>query len=200
MNVQDELNRCMPAAAHAKLGDLLVAMIAGYNALRTDLLAAVAELQTGIVIPVVLAIKAGSSTLAKSTSAFVARVDGTAVSKAANTDMSALAGVIATEKYAAWQWYMDDAGTITTSAKTADSDTEAAALALLPATPDGLVKLGAVSIYNNQGAAAAFTGGTTALDTAGLTVTYYATAVAAVVTGTITAEEIADIDSRAESA
>lgn len=197
MSVQDQLNRSMPAAKHGMLGDVLANLIASVNALRVDLLAAIAELKTGIVIPTALAIKAGGSTLAKSTSAFVARVDGTAVSKAANTDMSALAGVIATTKAAAWQWYMDDAGTITTSAKTADADTAVEALALLPATPDGYVKLGTIVITNAQGAAAAFTGGTTALDTAGLTVAYTNTAVAAVVNGTITAEAVTDLESRA---
>ena len=35
-NVQDELNRSMPASQDAKLGDQLAAMIAGYNQLRTD--------------------------------------------------------------------------------------------------------------------------------------------------------------------
>ena len=73
-------------------------LITAANALRTDLLAAIAELKTGIVIPTALAIKAGSSAVVKSTAAFVARVDGTAVSKAADTDMSALVGVIATTK------------------------------------------------------------------------------------------------------
>lgn len=30
-NVQDELNRCMPAAAHAKLGDILNDLLTAYN-------------------------------------------------------------------------------------------------------------------------------------------------------------------------
>lgn len=195
-SAQDRLNRQTPSSAKAKLGNAVVDLIEACNALRTDLLAAIAELKTGIVIPAALAIKAGSSAIVKSTAAFVARVDGTAVSKAANTDMSALVGVIATTKYASWQWYMDDAGTITTSAKTADADTAAAALALLPATPAHKVRLGTVTIYNNQGAAAAFTGGTTAIDTAGLTVTYTNTPVAAVVNGTITAVAVESIETR----
>lgn len=36
-NLQDELNRCMPAAAHAKLGDLLNELITKHNALLAKL-------------------------------------------------------------------------------------------------------------------------------------------------------------------
>lgn len=36
-NLIDELNRCMPAAAHAKLGDLLQEMITKHNALAAKL-------------------------------------------------------------------------------------------------------------------------------------------------------------------
>lgn len=35
-NIQDELNRLAPAAAHAKLGDVLVDLITGYNDLATQ--------------------------------------------------------------------------------------------------------------------------------------------------------------------
>jgi hypothetical protein len=38
-NVQDELNRSMPAAQHAALGDLLAALIVNYNALQADVVA-----------------------------------------------------------------------------------------------------------------------------------------------------------------
>lgn len=36
-NLKDELNRCMPAAAHAKLGDLLDEIITKHNALVAKL-------------------------------------------------------------------------------------------------------------------------------------------------------------------
>lgn len=36
-NLVDELNRCMPAAAHAKLGDLLAEIITKHNALLAKL-------------------------------------------------------------------------------------------------------------------------------------------------------------------
>lgn len=36
-NLKDELNRCMPAAAHAKLGDLLDEIITKHNALLAKL-------------------------------------------------------------------------------------------------------------------------------------------------------------------
>lgn len=36
-NVQDELNRCMPAAKHAQLGDVLNDLITQFNALLAHL-------------------------------------------------------------------------------------------------------------------------------------------------------------------
>ena len=48
-NLQDELNRCMPAAGHAKLGDLLVDIITKHNALaaKLDLDAGVTDVNYG---------------------------------------------------------------------------------------------------------------------------------------------------------
>ena len=44
--VQDELNRCMPAAKYARLGDLMVHLIDNVNALRVAHAALVAKLDT----------------------------------------------------------------------------------------------------------------------------------------------------------
>lgn len=41
-NLQDELNRCSPAASHAKLGDLLAEIIAKHNAVLVQMDAAAA--------------------------------------------------------------------------------------------------------------------------------------------------------------
>lgn len=48
--VQDKLNRCMPAAKYARLGDLLVHLIDNVNALRASnaLLTAKMDLDAGI--------------------------------------------------------------------------------------------------------------------------------------------------------
>lgn len=116
-----------------------------------------------------LAIGGGAKQTAQATKPFMANVGGTLVFKAAATAMSAITGNIATGKFGLWAWYIDSAGTITTSAKTADADTAAAAFALMPAVPSGLVQLGAMIVTNS---AAQFTGGTTALDAANTTVIY----------------------------
>lgn len=161
-NVQDELNRMLPAAAHAKLGDLLAELISKHNIGRNSMLT-----KAG------LAIKAGGSAVVKAATAFAAVVDGVPLRKAANTDMAALAGTLATAKSALWAFYVDAAGTLTTSAKTADVDDHAAAMALLPVTPSGKAMIGFIIIDNATGSN--FVGGTTALDTGSLTVTYYDT-------------------------
>jgi hypothetical protein len=43
-NVQDELNRCMPAAAHGKLGDVLNDLLTAYNDLAAKHNALLAKL------------------------------------------------------------------------------------------------------------------------------------------------------------
>lgn len=191
---QDKLNKSMPVALKVKLGDVLADLIASANALRTDLLAAIGSVNTGIVIPVTLAIKAGSSAIVKTSALGVVRVAGVGVAIAANTDMAALVGTIATTKFAAWDFYVDGAGTLTASAKTADSASGAAALALLPAVPAGLVRLGSVLVQNAAGGS--FIGGTTALDAASVTATYYNAAVAAIVAATVTASAVTSLEAR----
>lgn len=162
--IQD-LNNISPASAAAKLGTLLAAIVADIAALASN---------TRILVSPALAIKAGSSAVAKATAAFSAMVAGVVVTKAANTDMSALVGTLATAKYALWAFYMDSAGSITTSTKTADAGTAAAALALKPAVPTDKVELGYIIVGNATGSN--FVGGTTALDAANVTVAYVSSA------------------------
>lgn len=162
-DLKDQLNRCMPVAQAVKLGILLEELITQVNSVRESI-------RTNIVLPATLAIKSGTSPTVKSTGQFVVRVDGTVVVKAANTDMSALVGTLATAKAALWAFYIDSAGTITTSTKTADADDDAAALLLKPAVPDGKVELGYIIVENATGSG--FVGGTTALDAEDVTVTY----------------------------
>lgn len=183
-----------PASAKSKLGDCVADLITQFNTLRSDAAALSTALNTSIIIPATLAIKAGASAVVKSSALFVAKVDGTAVSKAANTDMSALVGTIADGSSAAWDFYIDAAGTITTSAKTADAATSAAALALLPAVPSGKVRIGSVAVDT---AGLAFVGGTTALDAVTATATYYNASTAAAFTAGITAVAVADMEGRA---
>lgn len=190
---QEKVNKTAPALMKARLGDVVGDLTSQFNTLRSEVVALSTALNTSIIIPATLAIKAGSSAVVKSSALFVAKVDGTAVSKAANTDMSALVGTIADGSAAAWDFYIDDAGTITTSAKTADAATAAAALALLPAVPSGLVRIGSVAVAT---AAATFVGGTTALDAGTATATYYNATTAAVFTNGITADAVVSMEAR----
>lgn len=160
--LQDQLNRCMPIAHDTKLGDLIAALIVAVNAVTAACLT-----KAG------LAIKASTSPTVKAANAILANIGGVYVSKAANTDMAALVGSLATAKSAAWAFYIDASGTLSTSDKTADAADHAAAVALIPAVPAGQAQIGVLVLDNATGAA--FVGGTTALDTASLTATYYDT-------------------------
>lgn len=171
---QKILDRLTPGAAKAKLGTTLVDIITQYNLLRADRDALLTRLKNCLLGSAGLAIKAGASPTVKAANAFSAIANGTVVYKAANTDMAALAGTLATAKAAAWAFYIDSDGTLTASAKTADAADAAAAIALLPAIPANTAQIGYVVIANATGAD--FVGGATALDTASLTVTYVNTA------------------------
>lgn len=174
-NVQDELNRFTPAARDAKLGDLLAALIVNANAART-------LNSAGLVI------KAGSSALAKCGAAFAAVCNGVVVRKAANTDMAALAGTLATAKSAAWVFTIDSTGTLATMAKTADFATHDLAIAAVVPPAAGVATIGILVLDNATGSN--FVGGTTALDVGSLTATYYN------VTGDNLAALMGNLDSR----
>lgn len=165
------LNTQFPTARIIGFGTLLNDIITQFNALRADVAALRSRQNSGVLSSAGLAIKAGGSPAVKAGSAFSVLVDGVPIRKAANTDMAALAGTLATAKSAAWAFYLDGAGALSASAKTADANTHDAALALLPAPPDNQALVGIIVIDNATGAN--FIGGTTALDTASLTVTYY---------------------------
>jgi hypothetical protein len=160
------LNNMAPAAKRANLGTLLETTIAAFNSLRT-------RLSCVMLTSAGLAIVTGSSPTARAVNAFVAIVDGTYVRKAAATAMSALVGTLPTANSALWAFYIDAAGTITTSAKSANAATHAAALALLPAVPANQTMIGFIIVDNATGSN--FVGGTTALDAASVTTTYYST-------------------------
>lgn len=108
-----------------------------------------------------LVIKAAAAKVAKTGSSdFYAVVDGALVTIAAGTDMPALTGIsIGAGKYNVVCFFVDKAGTVTASA-----GTEGAAIAnvVWPAFPAKQALVGALLITY----ASAFTGGTTALDTA----------------------------------
>lgn len=193
-NYEDELNRCMPAASHGKLGTTLVELIAGFNKLLADLTAVRARLSNYLLSSAGLVIKTSSSAVVKAGSAFIAVAGGVPVSKAANTDMSAIAGTLATAKAALWAFYIDSEGTITTSAKTADADDAEGAIALLPAIPENKAMIGYIVVENATGSN--FVGGTTALDASNVTVTYYNSYGAATLDADMTAVELGALGTR----
>lgn len=156
------LNEATPGLKMAGLGHILNAASMLLSRVNTVLLASAG-----------LAIKAGSSAIVKAASAIIANVNGVLVRKAANTDMPALVGTLATAKSAAWPFYIDGSGTLTTGAKTADAASHDAALALVPIVPLGLAQIGILLLDNATGSN--FVGGTTALDVGSLTATYYNT-------------------------
>ncbi|MDP3327193.1 hypothetical protein [Parvibaculum sp.] len=191
--LQDHLNRSMPASFRVKLGDLLVLLIAFANAILADVTALRTRVNTSMLTKAGLAIKTGGSPTVRYANPIAALCNGVPVRKAAG-DMAALVGTLATAKSAAWAFYIDAAGTLTTSAKTADADTHDAALALLVAPPDNKAMVGFVVVDNATGSG--FVGGTTALDTGSLTVTYYDTMGVAPFAAALTADALGDLASR----
>lgn len=171
--IQSRLNRSSPVAREAMLGDMLNDIITSHNALLSDAAALRALENTATLTKAGLAINAAASPLVKTTAPLAAVVAGAPVRKAAGTAMPALAGALATAKSALWAFYIDGLGNLTVSAKTADAATHDAAVALLPTPPAGVSMIGFVVVDNATGAN--FVGGTTALDAASLTVTYYDT-------------------------
>jgi hypothetical protein len=149
------------------------------KALLTDLAKGFADILSlrtaqisGVLQPAALAIKTGGSAIVRSTTNIVAKVGGTWAYVAAG-DMSAIAGTLVTAHYAGWAFYVDNAGTVTTSTKTADCDSFALALAAVSAisTPSTKVLIGFIIVQNATGSD--FTAGTTALDASNVTTTYF---------------------------
>lgn len=186
MSVQDQLNRSMPAAKYAALGDILNDLITGFNAL-------VRRARSVCLSNPGLAISAASSPTVKAVNAFSATAGGVLVTKPANTAMAALPGVLATAKSAAYAFYVDGTGTLSCS-KTADSVDAPTAVSLIPSPPVDTAQLGFVTVTNTSGAG--FTGGTTALDAAGIAVVYYNTTDTVVLAGSPEGTLLTGLESR----
>lgn len=108
-----------------------------------------------------LVIKAALSPTVKGGSAFYASVQGKLVTKAANTDMAALAGTVTNAKFNVFAHFIDGSGTLTTA-----MGTEGATLAavVIPPIPVGKAMVG-MTVINPTGTGN-FVGGTTNLDDA----------------------------------
>lgn len=117
-----------------------------------------------------LAIKAGGSAVVKSVNTVNAFINGVLVTKAA-ADMAALVGTIPTTKFGLFVFTLQADGTLTTRAGTLNG--AAMANLVFPEIPEGEVVIGFIVVEN--GAAGNFVGGTTALDAANVTVTYFDT-------------------------
>jgi len=109
-----------------------------------------------------LVIKAGGSAIVKTgAAAYYASAKGKLVTKAAATDMAALAGTVTNAKFNVFAFFVDAAGTLTTA-----MGVEGATLAAvtIPSIPEGKAMLGFVII--NPTGTGNFVGGTTPLDDA----------------------------------
>lgn len=114
-----------------------------------------------------LAIKTGGSALAKSANTITCFINGTLVSKAAS-DMAAFSGSnVATGSKNIYVFCIDASGTLTTLAGTAATTL---AGVLMPTIVANTAVIGFAIVDNATGSN--FVPGTTALDTASLTVTY----------------------------
>jgi len=165
-----ELDHATPANYRAKVGQTLADLIANANAGGVDDAALTAAAATKVLSKAGLAIHGSTSAVVKSVNGIAYMINGVMYTLAA-ADLSALVGTLATAKSAAWAFYVDAAGTVTTSAKTADSASHAAATALITAPPANKAMIGFIVVDNATGSN--FVGGTTPLDTGSLTVSYY---------------------------
>lgn len=131
------------------------------NALRPVINALADRMSSQALTTAGLVIKAGGGVLAKSGAAiFYAVAAGKHVSIAAGTDMPALTGLsIGAGKFNVAVFYIDSAGTVTVGFGTEGAT---AAAVVFPQTPEKKAIVGYLMITY----ASAFTGGTTALDTA----------------------------------
>lgn len=107
-----------------------------------------------------LAIKAGSSALAKAGSACYALADGTLLKIAANTDMPALSGTVTNATFNVFCFFIDSGGTVTSAMGTVNASTIGGVK--FPPVPMQKAFIGFIII--NPTGTGDFTGGTTALD------------------------------------
>ena len=108
-----------------------------------------------------LVIKAGASALVKAGTVVYAYVEGTLVTKAANTDMAALSGTVTADMFNVFVFTITSGGTLGTQ-----MGTEATTLGgvVFPTIAEGKAVIGFVII--NPTGTGNFVGGTTALDDA----------------------------------
>ncbi len=121
-----------------------------------DRLSCTGQITSGLVI------KVGASAIVKSgAAAWYGVVQGKLVTKAASTDMPALAGTVTNAKFNVYCFFIDTAGTIT-----AAMGTEGATLGTVkfPSLPAGKTLFGYIIV--NPTGTGNFVGGTTALDDA----------------------------------
>lgn len=121
-----------------------------------------------------LAIKITASAIAKNTAALVYAVAGKAYTLAANTDIAltdVAAKTIVAGNARVFFLFINAAGAVTVTASNSVAAASIASVSVLPDYDEStLVPFGAIKV--NNGTAGTFTPGTTALDTALLTVTY----------------------------
>ena len=137
-----------------------------------DAMAVKAREQNSMISNPGLAIGGGSKLTAQAALPFMAIAGGVLQFKPATTAMANLTpGTVAQNKYGLWAFYIDSAGTITSSSKTADCDSAALAFAAMPAVPANKAQIGCIIVINTG--VGGFVGGTDALDKGGVTTVIY---------------------------
>ena len=183
----------------------IAANVVDVAAMRTPIAANVVDVAairtrslSSMLSPAGLAIGGGSKLTAQAAKPFMAMVNGSLVFKPAATAMSALgASTIAQGKFGLYCWYIDSAGTITTSTVTADADTAAAAFALMPAVPASRAMIGSMIVTDSN---SAFVAATDALDADGVTAIYIDTVASPAVPSALTASAPAALTASAPAA
>jgi len=170
-SIAHRLNALAAQKDKRNMRPLLEAILADLTALNTQIGLLATREKNQTLSSAGLVIGTTSKKVPKAASPFCYVANGTLVFKAADTAMSALAGTIADAKAAGWAFYGDSAGTITTSAKTADAANAAAAFALVQAVPVPADKalIGYLVVATSG---ATFVGASTDLDAVTATATY----------------------------
>ena len=156
---------------------LFNAALVDLTAVRTKLAAAVVDMTAmrarqnlAMISPVGLVQGSSTPGTCKTTYAIQAIVNGTFVYLPAATEMSVLPAQTVTQgNFGLFAFYIDAAGTITTSTAVINAATAAAAYALLPALPANKVQLGFIIVTDSN---SAFVSGTDALNASGVTTIY----------------------------
>lgn len=153
----------------AVLADLTL-FKAGLAAGAVDLAAIRARNACAMLSPAGLVLGTSTGKMPKTTYPIMALANGVLVFKPAGTDMSVLpASTTLQDAFGLWAFYIDSAGTITTSDRCGNTSTAALAFAAMPAVPANKTQIGAIIVTDSN---SSFVAGTDSLNASGVTCIY----------------------------